>query len=173
MPSIRSRWTILPLALALPLITACGGDDADDAELAPPVAEAPAEMGATTSEPPPEIASQAEQYAAAWNGEDAAAIAAFYTEDATVTAGDSTYTGRDAIQQRWIAPATPVLSDLSATEASYERRGDEIIETGRFTYMATTEEGATEQVSGTFSHTWVQDADGAWRLRSVDIQEDA
>lgn len=172
MLSIRSRWTILPLALALPLMTACGGD-ADDAEVAPPVAEAPAEMDATTSEPPAEIASQTEQYAAAWNGEDPAAIAAFYTEDATVTAGDSTYAGREAIQQRWIAPAIPVLSDLTPTEASYERRGDEIIETGRLTYMATTEDGSTEQVSGTFSHTWVRDADGTWRLRSVDIQEDA
>lgn len=171
MLSIVQRGTILSLALALPLMTGCGDDEPEQAETALPVTEQSAETQAT--EPPPEIASQAQQYGAAWNAEDPAAIAAFFTEDATVTAGDSTYTGRDQIEQRWAAPATPVLSDLEATESTFDHRGDEIIETGRFTYNATTEDGATVQVTGTYSHTWVQDADGIWRIRTADIQEDA
>ena len=171
MLSIRHRG-ILSLALALPLLAACGGDEADELDV-PPVTEAPVEAEADVTTAPTEIAAQSEGYAAAWNAEDPAAVAAFFTEDATATAGDSTYTGRDEIQQGWIAPALPGISDLTATESSYERQGDQIIESGRFSYTATAEDGSTQQATGTFTHVWVQDADGTWRISSVDVQSDA
>lgn len=171
MLSIRSRG-ILSIALALPLLAACGGDEPEDLDV-PPVTEAPIEADAGMTAAPTEIASQSEAYAAAWNAEDPATVAAFFTENATATAGDSTYTGRDEIQQGWIAPALGGISGMTATETSYERQGDQIIETGRFSYTATAEDGSTQQATGTFTHTWVQDADGTWRIASVDVQSDA
>lgn len=171
MLSFRSRG-ILSFALVLPLLAACGGDDAEDIEVAP-VTEAPVEADADMTAAPPEIASQSDAYGAAWNGEDPAAVAAFFTEDATVTAGDSTYTGREEIQQGWVAPALPGITDLTATEATYERQGDQIIESGRFSYTATAEDGSTQQATGSFTHTWVQDTDGTWRIRAVEVQSDA
>lgn len=173
MLSIRSRGTILSFAMVLPLLAACGGDEPEEVEVAEPVAEAPATVEAGITAAPAEIAGQSEAYAAAWNTDDPGTLAAFFTEGATVTAGDSTYTGREEIESGWIAPGVEGVSDLTVSETTYERRGDQIIETGRFSYTATAEDGTTQQATGTFTHTWAQDADGTWRISSADIQPDA
>ena len=163
----RSRTIALASCLLLPL-AACAPET--ETEEIPPAAQ---EMEAPAEQVPAELASTSEAYLAAWNAEDAAAVAAFFTEDAVVKLGEETYTGRQAIETEWVQPVLGSLSGLEVTDEISERRGDTWFAAGTYRHQ-TTEEGAEPRTdTGRYATTWTQTADGQWRIISEEIIPDA
>ena len=168
-----SRILLFSCALLVPLLAACADEEAQEPEVAPVVVTEPATTAAgTTTEAPAEIAGPNRDYIASFNGEDPAAAGAFFTEDAVVIDDDSTYTGRAQIQERWVTPNLPVISDLRVSEQRFERTGEAIVESGRYNLMVTPPGQSAQAVGGSYSHTWTRAPDGTWKIRSATIRSD-
>lgn len=109
------------------------------------------------------IAAANQRWASAFNAGDAAALAALYTEDATLMApGGEPATGRDAIQaalQAGIdaAPGT----EVGLETVSLEEAGDVLVEVGR--YVMTGPDGGHAD-HGPYLAVW-REVDGEWKLR--------
>jgi uncharacterized protein (TIGR02246 family) len=166
---MRRSMTVLASCL---LLVAPGCAPADDAE----EAEAPAateEMQPAAEQPPADLTSADQAYIAAWNAEDAAAVAEFFADDATAKLGDSTYTGRDQIRTVWIEPTLPMISDLQTTTTTSEHRGEDWYSTGTYTHQTVMEGKAPITETGRYAVTWMRTPEGQWRIRSTEIMPDA
>jgi ketosteroid isomerase-like protein len=162
----------LTCALLVPFIAACGTDEPDDADIMPAAEESA--VDAADTDLPAELTSANEAYAAAWNGEDADAVAAHFTEDAVVVEGDSTYTGRAEIRDRWIGINLPAINSLSMSNETFDWVGEDVLASGDYTLMVTMPD-ATEptEMGGTYSDTWTRGADGTWMISNTEIRPDA
>lgn len=156
---------LLFMCVLLPLALAC--EPADDID---PGSEPPHEPALAPA--PAGIRAASERFVAAWNGDDPAAVAAFYTEDGTATAYGSTVEGRARIEESWL-PNVPIISDLRLTEESVRRVGDDWRSEGRFALTAAPPDGEPTEQTGTYGITWTRDADGEWRVRSSDVEPPA
>jgi ketosteroid isomerase-like protein len=167
---LRRGTTLLSCAL-LVFLAACperdtvpapapGGDVATDAQ--PATGQAPAELTQT-----------AESFRLAWNGDDPAAVARFYTEEATVTVGDSIYRGRAEAQQRWITQNVQVINDLQTRDDRMEQRGDDWVQSGNYRITGTDPDGQPVDGGGSYRTTWTRTAAGEWRIREQEVRADA
>ncbi len=121
-----------------------------------------------TQAPPAELRSRSDAFGAAWNQESPAAVAVFFTNDAVVHYGDSTYTGRADISKRWVAPGLPRLSDLKITDQAFSGSGDTMTETGSFTETMTMPKQKTVQNSGTYTTTWTR-VGADWMVKEMTV----
>ena len=113
---------------------------------------------------PAEIAEAHRRLEQAFNRGDAAAVAALYTEDATLLPpGADILGGRRAAQARWQAAYDTGARNLSLGPVSVETWGDAAREIGRFTLEAPGQGGETARVEGKYVVVWKRTAEG-WRL---------
>jgi uncharacterized protein (TIGR02246 family) len=108
------------------------------------------------------VKAAAQAWEAGWNAGDAAAIAAVYTEDATVMPPESEpVQGREAIQAFWQAAidATPNTTEELET-VHVQVLGDTAIEVGSYT---NTGPGGEHLDHGKFVAIW-QKVDGEWKI---------
>lgn len=152
----------------LVFLAACAPDDAEDtADVAPAAEAAPAPAA-----PPAELTAAEAASLQAWNQDDPAALAMYFTENATAVENDTMrFNGRAEIQANWLANALPVLSNLQTQEVRWEPVGQDFRSAGRYTVTVTTPEG-TSQGSGTYESMWTRDADGQWRVSSMTVRDD-
>jgi uncharacterized protein (TIGR02246 family) len=165
----RTRITLLT-SLLVALAAGCARDTD---EAFPPAAEpagSPAAAGDVTM--PPELASRVEQYTAAWNGSDPAAVAEFFTEDATARVADDTFTGRQEIQAGWLQNV-PNISNLAINETTFEQRGQDYHSAGTYTHDPLAEGPTAGNAGGRYTVTWTRAPDGQWRIRSSEVMPDA
>jgi uncharacterized protein (TIGR02246 family) len=163
--SFRPRVLLYPCAFLVPLLVACE-----------PAAEEPAvfpaeEPAPIVEAPPAEVQTAIDRYVAAWNGDDPEAVAAFFTEDATVVVDDDTYRGHAEIVEGWL-PTVPAVSNLRVTDQMVERVGNDW--RGEGTYAATIappDEEAME-TTGRYTVVWTLGPDGQWRIRSSEVHAD-
>jgi ketosteroid isomerase-like protein len=149
-------------------LMALGCAPADD-EAAVPADTVPS---MSASEPPAELQQASASMAAAWNAEDAAAVAAFLTEDAMLMADTLHLTGRQQIMEQWITPALPAITSLQVMDEQWEPAGQDFRTTGRYSLTVTGEDGQTMTETGRYDDTWTRDADGRWRVRSMNVTAD-
>ncbi|HEX6560292.1 MAG TPA: nuclear transport factor 2 family protein, partial [Longimicrobiales bacterium] len=116
-----------------------------------PVAETSTIATAPNVTIPDELATQAPGLLRAWQGQDAAAVLAYYADNAVVVSPEGRFTGSAEIQSKWIAPALPMISSFVASPTTFTREGNDIIESGRYSHMMTMD-GKTSKVSGGYSH---------------------
>jgi uncharacterized protein (TIGR02246 family) len=163
----KTLTSLLTLSLLVPLAMACAPAD----EPAPAVdpAEAPATGMATM---PQELANRVEQYTAAWNGNDPAAVAAYFTDNATARVSDDTFTGRQEIQSGWLQNV-PNINNLQIRDTLREQRGQDYYAEGTYTHEPFQTDEGPSGTSGRYTVTWTQDADGQWRIRSSEVMPDA
>jgi len=160
---------LLPLAcfILLPLAMAC--------EREPEAEPMPADAPPATMEdaaPPADLMSASDRYIAAWNADDAAQVAAFFTDDATVTVNDDVYSGRDEIVAEWVEPGVAIVHNLEVTEQITERVGEDYRSAGTYTHIMDPPDAEPFEVSGRYTATWTLDADGEWRILSSEVHQD-
>jgi uncharacterized protein (TIGR02246 family) len=164
----KTLTSLFTLSLIVPLGMGCARDAEDTVPAAEP-AELPA---ADPTAVPQELASRAEQYVAAWNDNDLAAVAEFFTADATARVGDDTFTGRQEIQSGWLQNV-PNINDLETRETRTEQRGQDYVFEGTYTHAPFQTEEGLSGTSGRYANTFTQDTDGQWRIRSAEVMPDA
>jgi ketosteroid isomerase-like protein len=142
----------------------CGGTDGEDA------AANPDSANAAVAQAPAELTARGDAFEAAWNQEDPAAVAAFFTEDAVVTTDTATFTGREAIQRDWIVDL-PAITNLSVVDDPPVAQGPDYRGAGRYTMTLTTPEGPV-QVTGSYDAVWTVGLDSQWYIRSMTVRAD-
>jgi uncharacterized protein (TIGR02246 family) len=165
----KTLTSLFTLTLIVALAVGCAPDDDYDTVPAEETAEAPATDPTAVSQ---EIAARSEQYIAAWNGNDPAAVAEFFTADATARVGDDTFTGRQEIQSEWLQ-LVPDINNLQTHETRTEQRGQDYVFGGTYTHAPFQTEEGPSGTSGRHAITWTLDADGQWRIRSTEVMPDA
>jgi uncharacterized protein (TIGR02246 family) len=163
----KALTSLFTLSLILPLAIGCARD-ADDTT---PAAEPADAQAADAMAMPQELATRIDQYVAAWNGNDPAAVAMFFTDDATARVGDETYNGLQEIQSGWLN-AVPNINNLESHPTRTEQRGQDYYFEGTYTHDPFQNEAGQIGTSGRATSTWTQGADGQWRIRAVEVTPD-
>ena len=100
---------------------------------------------------------------------DAAAIAALYSEDATILPPDSTMIkGRQAIQASWNGSLQMGIKDAVLTTVDVFGAGDYAYEIGKVLLTVQPSGQAAMQLEGKYVVVWKKAASGSWQLH-VDI----
>ena len=114
------------------------------------------------------IASAVRTFAEAFSRGDAAAVAAWYTEDATLLPPDSRMMkGREAIRTFWQGAMNTGVAEARLETLEVEVRDDLAYEVGRFVMTVHTEGGEAAKLAGKYVVIWKQEG-GGWRMH-VDI----
>jgi uncharacterized protein (TIGR02246 family) len=105
----------------------------------------------------------------AYNRGDAAAVAALYTDEATVMPPNSEMVkGRQGIQGLWNSFMTMGVKDVTLTTMDVGGGGNTAYETGNYSLTIQPESQAAMTDSGKYVVVWKKQADGTWKLH-VDI----
>ena len=111
-----------------------------------------------------EIDAANQQWAAAFNKGDAAAVAAFYTDQATILPpGADMATGRDAIQKFWAGAIQSGLKNVTLQAVAVEQFGNAAREIGRVSLDVTNPQKPTVHVDGKYVVLWKR-LHGTWKL---------
>jgi uncharacterized protein (TIGR02246 family) len=135
--------------------------------------EAAAKSPGLTDADKAQITAHREAFVKAVRSNDAAAMAATFSDDAMYLAGDQkeVIRGRQAIEKlfRGQQPSEPL--DYSVTPLEINGTGDLAYEVGMFT-IKWTPEGATKSSVATGKHVWIlkKQSDGSWKS-AVDISQ--
>ena len=114
------------------------------------------------------IASAIQTFGDAFGRGDAAAVAAWYTGDATLLPPGSPMTkGRDAIRDFWQGAMSTGVTEARLESVEVESRGDLAYEVGRFEMAMQPPGGERAEVRGKYVVVWKREGDG-WRMH-VDI----
>jgi ketosteroid isomerase-like protein len=168
---LRRGTTLLACALLVPFLAAC--PDQDTVPAPAPGGDVATDVQPATEQAPAELTQEAESYRQAWNGIDPAAVARFYTEEATVTVGDSTYRGRAEAQQRWITQNVQAIDNLETRDDRMEQRGNDWVQSGSYRVTGTLPDGQPLDGGGSYRTTWTRTAAGEWRIREQEVRADA
>jgi ketosteroid isomerase-like protein len=167
---VSCMYRLAGVTTVLWIAAACGRDEARDPDFAMPADEPGAMMPA--DEAPAELTNAADNYIAAWNGNDAEAVARHFTDDARAQVDDSTYTGLAEIRERWLQPNVPAVSGLESQEERLTARGEEYHGEGRYSATISPPDAESFRQTGRYTATWVRAPDGSWRIRETTITSD-
>lgn len=101
----------------------------------------------------------------AFNGGDAAGVAAQYTSDAQILPpGAGRIDGRQAIQEFWQGLVDANVGDLVLRSDEIEDFGSQAAEVGTVTASAPGDGDARVQLTGKYLVLWTQNTSGAWQI---------
>ena len=133
--------------------------------LASPAARAESKGSGDLTEAKQGIAAANAKVSAAVEHQDAAALAALYTQDATVLPPDHAMVhGSSAIEALWKDSIGAGLKGLSLKTIDVERSGDLAVETGTATMTLEPEGKEAQAVIAKYVVVWKREKDGAWKL---------
>jgi uncharacterized protein (TIGR02246 family) len=112
-----------------------------------------------------------DRFAEAWNGDDPAATASFFSHDATATIHGHTVQGRDAIEQTWLQ-FLPMVSDVRLMDESGHWTVDAWVAEGTFALTISAPDDDPVHQTGRYRLVWTLDADGQWLVRACELVPD-
>ena len=111
------------------------------------------------------IGSAVAAFCEAFNGGDAAGVAAHYTSDAQILPpGASSIDGRQGIQEFWQGFIDAKVADLTLSTDEIEDFGSQAVEIGTASASAPGEGDARVQLAGKYIVLWKKDGNGAWQM---------
>lgn len=118
---------------------------------------------------PTELATIHPAYVTAWQGTDPHALRVYFADNAVVTTPAGEFTGWHDIHMKWLMPTLPNMSGFTAVPTAFTREGDVIVETGNLKYVLK-RDGQPSDVSAVYTYRWQKQADGSYKLLSVQIK---
>lgn len=102
-------------------------------------------------------------YISAIGDQDLNVLEGFFMEDAELSHDNLSFEGREAIVEDYFGGESGE-GEFRASITDFDVRGDVVTESGRWWYT----QGADTQ-TGVYTHRWVRQPDGSWKLGSVDV----
>jgi ketosteroid isomerase-like protein len=78
------------------------------------------------------------------------------------------YSGWNDMHARWLTPTLKGMSNFMAMPTNFTREGDDIIETGRYSFTMT-QDGTSQNVTGRYAQRWQRQPNGNWRVATANI----
>lgn len=153
----------LPLACAAVLLASCSGNkDADKAA----TNAAPATTSAS-------VADLDQQFLSAWNGKDAAKASALLADDVQFLQGETRFSGKSEVTNKWITPTINTISSLKTSVVSSGNDANTAYEAGTFSVdvLPTAADNTSGIGEGNFIFLWKKGGDGSWKLSYAQLED--
>ena len=159
----------LPMLCAAALLASCSGNKNDAATTAAPGAPATT----TTTGAAADVASLDQQFVSAWNSKDAAKVSSMLGDDVQFLQGETHFSGKSEVTNRWVTPTINTISNLKTNTASSSNADALAYEAGTFSVdvLPTAGESATGAGQGNFVFIWKKAGDGSWKLALAQLED--
>ena len=149
------------------LLASCSGNNAPAASGAAPAAAA-ATTGGNVS-----VSDLNQQFLSAWNNKDASKAAAFLADDAQFLQGETRFSGKDEITNKWITPTIGTVTNLKTSTVSTGTDANLAYEAGTFSVdvLPTATEKTAGIGEGNFVLLWKKGSDGNWKLSYAQLED--
>jgi ketosteroid isomerase-like protein len=153
----------LPLVCAAALLASCSGnkDNASTSNAAP----------ATTSTA--SVADLDQQFLSAWNNKDAAKASALLADDVQFLQGETRFSGKSEVMNKWITPTINTISSLKTSVVSSGTDANLAYESGTFSVdvLPTSTDNTAGTGEGNFTFLWKKGGDGNWKLSYAQLED--
>lgn len=153
---------------AATLLASCGGNNAPATNGAPS-----ATTTATTTSGNVSVSDLNQQFLSAWNNKDAAKAAAFLADDAQFLQGETRFSGKGEITNKWITPTIGTVANLKTSTASSGTDANLAYEAGTFSIdvLPTATQPQAGIGEGNFLLLWKKGSDGNWKLSYAQLED--
>ncbi len=154
----------LPLFCAAAFLTSCSGNSGTNAT--------PAATG-TSSTASVSVADLNQQFIAAWNGKDASKAASLLADDAEFLQGETHFSGKSEVTNKWITPTINTISSLKTSVVSSGTDVNTAYEAGTFSVdvLPTATETTPGTGEGNYLFLWKKGTDGSWKLSYAQLED--
>ena len=153
----------LPLFCAAALLTSCSGNN-----------NAPAACAATTTAAGTvSVADLNQQFISAWNSKDASKAASMLADDAQFLQGETHFSGKAEVTNKWITPTINTISSLKTSTVSSGNDANIAYEAGTFSVdvLPTPSETTAGTGEGNYLFLWKKGTDGNWKLSYAQLED--
>jgi ketosteroid isomerase-like protein len=152
----------LPLLCAATLLASCSGSNKDNAD----ASGAPTSANASVSD-------LDQQFLGAWNSKDAAKATSLLADDAQFLQGETHFSGKSEITNKWITPTINTISNLKTSVVSSGTDANTAYEAGTFSVdvLPTSTEPTAGTGEGNFLFLWKKGSDGSWKLSYAQLED--
>jgi len=159
----------LPLACVAVLLASCAGKNNDAAT----TAAAPGAAPTTTAGAPADVASLDQQFISAWNSKDAAKVASMLGDDVQFLQGETHFSGKSEVTNKWVTPTISTISNLKTNTVSSSNSDALAYEAGTFSVdvLPTAAEKTTGEGQGNYVFVWKKAGDGTWKLDLAQLED--
>ena len=154
----------LPMVCAVALLASCSGNNKDTAS----TAAAPAGTTGTTA-----VTDLDQQFLSAWNNKDAAKASALLADDAQFLQGETRFSGKSEVTNKWITPTINTISNLKTSVVSSSSDANLAYEAGTFSVdvLPTPTNNTSGVGQGNFVFIWKKAGDGNWKLSYAQLED--
>ena len=151
----------LPLFCAAALLASCSGNNNSAA------------TGAAASTANVSVADLDQQFLGAWNSKDAAKAASLLADDAQFLQGETHFSGKGEITNKWITPTISTISNLRTSVVSSGNDANTAYEAGTFSVDVLPNASAPSAGigEGNFLFLWKKGGDGNWKLSYAQLED--
>ncbi len=153
----------LPMVCAAAFLASCGNsaDKATASDAAP--------AAATSAS----AADLDQQFLSAWNSKDAAKASALLADDVQFLQGETRFSGKSEVTNKWITPTINTISSLKTSVVSSGNDANMAYEAGTFSVdvLPTATDNTSGIGEGNFVFLWKKGADGAWKLSYAQLED--
>lgn len=158
----------LPLACAVTFLASCSGNNSNPAATAPNAAAPTPSATSNVS-----VADLDQQFISAWNSKDASKAASLLADDAQFLQGETHFSGKAEVTNKWITPTINTISNLKTSVASTGSDAALAYEAGTFSVdvlpSPTEKEAGTGE--GNYLFLWKKGSDGNWKLSYAQLED--
>jgi ketosteroid isomerase-like protein len=148
---------------ATALLASCSGNNTDKA----------ATSGTTPAAGNVSVADLDQQFLSAWNSKDAAKAASLIADDAQFLQGETHFSGKGEITNKWITPTISTISSLKTSVVSSGTDANTAYEAGTFSVdvLPSAGEPTAGTGEGNFLFLWKKGGDGNWKLSYAQLED--
>jgi ketosteroid isomerase-like protein len=153
----------LTLICAATLLASCSGNANKDT----------AGASSTPSGGNVSVAELDQQFLGAWNSKDASKAASLLADDAQFLQGETHFSGKAEVTNKWITPTINTISSLKTSVVSSGTDANTAYEAGTFSVdvLPTPTEPTAGIGEGNFVFLWKKGSDGNWKLSYAQLED--
>jgi len=151
----------LPLFCAATFLASCSGNTNDST------------AGGAAPTSSASVAELDQQFLSAWNNKDAAKTAAMLADDVQFLQGETHFSGKDEVTNKWITTTINSISNLKTSVVSTGSDANMAYEAGTFAVdvLPTATEKTAGIGEGNFLFLWKKGGDGGWKLSLAQLED--